>query len=289
MTVLAIAQACAQRLMLPVPATFIGSTSNNMILLKAMINQALDEVQDDFAWPELQKEYLFDLATDTASYALPADYDYKLNETLWNRDQHWPLIGPVDAVMWQNYKSGLITTLPRQRFRVKGWENKQFYIDPTPTSDDNGQECVYEYCSTISRRPKTWTASTSWAGFQYCSYNGYIFNRGSTGAATTGTSAPTPSSLNDGLITWTLQETYPDFVYDSDEVILNNQFIVDGAVWRFKCERGLDYADLRARAEEQLEIAKTKLQGGGVLSVNTYSRLPPYLGPWSYPDGNFNQ
>lgn len=289
MTLLEIAQTAARRLLLPTVSSVIGSTSNNVIFLQAMIDRAVDEIRDSYPWPELQTEYTFTLADGVASYALPGDYDSRLNETLWNRDQSWPLIGPIDSVGWQQYKSGLITSLPRQRFRVKGWGLKQFFIDPTPTSDEDGETLVYEYISTRARIPKTWVASTSWTGIRYCSYDGYIFDRGGTGAATTGSdNAPTPSDLTDGSITWTLYTgEYSTFVHDSDQTSIDANLIIDGAVWRYKLEHGLPYEDLRATALEQLEDAKTKLSGAGILSHRRSVAQPHAISIYNYPDGNY--
>jgi len=289
MTILAIAQTCANRLQLTSPTTFIGSTSNNMILLKAMIDMALSEIADDFPWPELIKEHTFTLATSTAAYALPGDFDRVQNETLWNRTQLWPLIGPLDSVEWQRYVSGLVTTIPRQRFQIKGWASTQFYVHPTPTSSENGQTCVYNYCSTVTRIPKTWVTLTSWNGIQYCSYNGNIYDRGATGAATTGATPPTHTTgaVSDGVVTWTYTSTYDAFTHDTDEIILPEDSIIDGAVWRFKRERGLDYEDLRKSAEDELQITKTKKCGADVLTINRWRMSTPMIGPWSYPDSNY--
>lgn len=289
MTILSMAQAAAKRLQITSPTTFIGSTDNNMILLLAMFEEAVSNIGSEFPWPEIQREYTFTLATSTDSYALPDDFDRRTNETEWNRTQKWPLIGPLDAVLWEVYKSGLITTVPRQRFRVKGWGLTQFFIDPTPSSSENGQTCVYEYCSQTTIAPKTWVASTSWLGLRYCSYNGYIFDRGSTGAASTGTSAPTPSSLNDGSITWTLYTAaYNTFAYDSDNVLLDNDVVLERAIWRFKQERGFDFEDYRAKAEEQKEMTKTKKTGAMILGIPRNNiGYPPVLGINNYPQGNF--
>lgn len=261
-----------------------------MLLLRVMLEQTVQDMVADFAWPELQKEYTFTLATSTANYVLPSDLDRVAMESLWNRTQHWPLIGPLDAVEWQAYKSGFSTNFPRQRFRVKGWQTNQFYIDPTPSSTENGQTIALEYISKTCIRPKTWAASTSWAGLTYCSYNGNIYDRGGTGAATTGTSAPvhTSGTVSDGSISWTYISTaYETITYDTDEFILDNQLVAEGAIWRFKRERGLDYSELQAEWNQKIEQAKTRLTGAGIQSVNG-SRLPiNMIGEWSYPIGNY--
>lgn len=290
MTVLSTVQTIAKRLILPTPSAAVGSTDNNVTLILALLEQTGKEIRDDFPWPELVKEYTFTLATSTDSYVLPSDFDSTNQLTLWNRDQHWPLIGPTSGEDWQTYKSGLITTLPRQRYRVKGWQSKQFFIDPTPSSSENGQTIAYEYQSKTWIRPKTWVASTSWGGIQYCSYNGNIYDRGGVGVATTGTTPPTHTSgaVSDGSITWTYYSSaYETFIHDTDEVILDEEMLIEGCVWRWKAERGLDYQDLKERAIRQVESQKTKANGVSVVSARRRAGLPPLIGIWSYPEGNY--
>jgi len=245
------------------------------------------ELKNAIQWPQLQREYLFTLATSTASYALPGDFDKVINATLWNRTQHWPLIGPLGPQLWQNYKSGIIATLPRQRFRVKGITDNQFFIDPTPDSSINGQTMVYEYISSNMFRPKTWVASTSWLGLSYCFYNGNYYTRGGTGAATTGTTAPTHTSgsVSDGSITWTylLNTTFDAIQNDSDVFTLDSKLLIDGTIWRFKLEKGLPYEELRAVAEEQVEIAKTKYSGASVLDASRRGHGVYMIDTNSYP------
>lgn len=293
-TVLQMIQGVAARLQLPIPSAVNGSTDANVILMTAMLNQTLQDLQREFAWPELQRQYTFTLATGVASYAIPLDMDQFQSATFWNRTQRWPLIGPIDSVLWQQYKSGLITTFPRQRIRVVGWSNNQMFIDPTPSSDQNGETCVYEYISKTTIAPREWVASTSWTGNASCAYNGNIYYRGSTAAATTGTTPPTwtSGSASDGSITW----EYSDGAYnsttinqnDTDRIILDPASVEDGTVWRFKQERGLDYEDLRNQALEQLGITKARLLGAGVINVSRTDNYPGLIGVWSYPEGNFN-
>ncbi len=294
MNVLQVANLCQARLQIPVTATFVAVVDGNASLLKASIAKALNEIADDFAWPELQKEGTFTLATGVDSYQFPGDYDRRQSETLWNRSKRWPLIGPMNAVEWQQFKSGLISTQPRQRYRVKGHGSQGWlYIDPTPTASENGQTVYYEYISRNVVLPIPWTASTAWAGNTYCSYRGYIYDRGSVGAATTGTTPPTwDGSSSDGSITWTRVDNSTSFVYDTiiadtDVFAIDPFSIIDGAVWRFKRERGLDYEDLRKDAEDQLELSKAKLQDAGVISVRPSIAGTPMIGPWSYPEEDF--
>lgn len=287
---ISIMQSTANRLQIAQPVNF-NDNDMNTILLRRMINRTVEELADDFPWPQLNKEMTFTLVTGQDAYPLPGDFDSLVNDTLWNRTQRWPLIGPLDPVLWQQYKSGLVTTLPRQRFRVKGWKTNQFYIDPTPTSAENGQIITLEYQSGTYYKPPTWVASTSWLGLQYCSLNGNIYDRGSSGAATTGTTPPTwtTGTNSDGLINWTyVTGAYNRFASNQDTPLLSPSAIENGATWRFLQARGLDYEALRADAEEQLEVEKTKLQGAEIISINRKQIGPVGIGPWSYPEGNFN-
>jgi hypothetical protein len=292
MSVLTIAQAAAKRLQINAPASIISATDGNVILLVQMLEKAAADLRDMHPWPELIREFTFTLATDTAYYNLPGDFNGNLSETLWNRTQHYPLIGPVDSVEWQNYKSGLITTLPRQRFkvRVKNYTNSIF-LDPTPTSSENGQTCALEYVSSYGLRPQTWRASTAWTGEQYCSYDGSIYNRGGTGVATTGTTPPTHVSgttVSDGSISWTHSILpYESIVSNSDEVAVDNQLVTDAIVWMFKRERGFAYEELRKEWMEAVDVHKGRIAGAGVMSINRSHKLPSMIGPWSYPEGSY--
>lgn len=288
MTVLSIAQTCAKRLQLASPSGLIASTDNNIVLLLQMIEQAAQEIRNEFPWMELQDQYSFTLADGTDAYALPGDIDRIQHETLWNSTQQWPLVGPLDPVEWQNYTAGLLADPAGQRFRIKGWASNQFFIQPTPSSEENGQVCVFEYITKTLFRPKTWVTSTSFAAGSYCSYNGNIYK--TTAGGTTGATPPTHTtgSASDGTVTWTYQTAYfQTIVADTDECLLDNQVVIDGAIWRFKRERGLFYEELKQEALRTIELTKPKLLSAEVLSVRNPNRGVSPLGLRNYPEQNF--
>lgn len=295
MNVLEAAQLCAGRLQITSPSVLVGATDGNTQLLLAMMRQTLVEISDEYIWAELQREGTITLISGTDYYQFPSDYDRRQSETLWNRDKRWPLIGPLNAQEWQQFKSGLISTQPRQRFRVKGYgEGTRMYIDPVPSASEAGQIIAFEYISKNVVRPRTWVASTSWAGLTYCSYDSRVYTRGGTGAATTGTTPPTHLSgtVSDGSISWTRIDTSSTFIYstiqfDTDELVLDEYSIIDGTCWRFLRARGLDYAELRQDAENQLEISKIKQIDAGVISLRPSLAGTPMIGPWSYPEEDF--
>lgn len=219
MTILTIAQTCCNRLQITAPtSSFPTSTDNNFILLKALMEEVGRAIRDEYPWPELTKQHAFNLLNGVDAYPLPGDYDRTLSETWWNRTQRWPLIGPMTAQDWQLYKSGLITTLPRQRFRPKYWATNQFFIDPTPTSDENNQLCVYEYISQSIFRPANWIANTAYTTSSYVSSNGIILK-----GQTNGTSAnngQSPQWGTDNTVVW---DPIPDYV--ASQVYYEGQYV----------------------------------------------------------------
>ena len=290
-TILSVAATAAQRLALPTLSALVGSTDNNVILLKGLLNASIQQVKNEFPWPELTKEYTFTLSSGVASYALPSDFNTFVAETYWNRTSAWPITS-VNSSEWQGYKSGLVASIPRQRFRIKGFTTKQFFVDPTPGSDDDGDTVVFEYISNIAVRPITWTASTSFSGIRYCFYEGNFYDRGGTGAATSGTTAPTHTtgSASDGTITWTYyldDQSLLSFNYDSDELILDPEMIAADLIWRFKREREFDYKEHQQEAMRLIEDAKTALIPAEVVSIRGNRGLGLPIGPWSYPEGNY--
>jgi len=81
-------------------------------------------------------------------YALPADYDRMIANTNWDRTNHWSNMGPKSSQDWQMVQSGLISTGPRERYRLYGGKLRIF---PAVTSVYN---LVFEYVS------KYWVVAT---------------------------------------------------------------------------------------------------------------------------------
>lgn len=140
MTLLTIAQNVAKEAGVSPPSAVVGSTDATAVQLLALINRT-GKLLARKPWEYIQKEYTFSLVASQAAYNFPADLGYFQDYTMWDRSQYWNLRGSLTATAWQAYKSGLQTTTPRQRFRVK---QGQIYIDPTPSITDS---MVIEYVS----------------------------------------------------------------------------------------------------------------------------------------------
>lgn len=141
MTCLSICQAACGAAGFAVPSTIIGNTDNTAVMLLRLLNKS-GKQRAKYPWQALQKEYTFNLVNGTATYAFPSDLGFFENETFWDRTQFWNLRGSLSPQEWQIYKSGIQSTTPRQRFRIKG---NLINIDPTPTTTDS---VVIEYVSS---------------------------------------------------------------------------------------------------------------------------------------------
>jgi hypothetical protein len=148
LSLLSIIQNVAKEAGFSAPGSVIGNTDDTAVMLLALVNRA-GKMLARRPWARLQSEYTFNLVNAQAAYAFPADLGMFLDYTFWNRTQYWSMRGSLSPQQWQAYKSGVNSTTPRQRFRVKAGS---IYIDPTPSTTDS---CVIEYCS------KYWVAATA--------------------------------------------------------------------------------------------------------------------------------
>jgi hypothetical protein len=69
------------------------------------------------------------LAFGQEAYPQPADLNYFIPQTGWDRNFRWQLLGPVDAQEWQVLKSGISPVGPRLRYRLM---QNQIYLNPAP-------------------------------------------------------------------------------------------------------------------------------------------------------------
>jgi len=82
------------------------------------------------------------------TYAVPADFVTFINDTQWDRGNHWRLQGPSSPQKDQWMRSGIVTTGPRRWFRQTGRGLDVFRIWPPPAASDVPGPLVYEYLSS---------------------------------------------------------------------------------------------------------------------------------------------
>lgn len=142
------------------PSTIIGNTGNDTAKRLLQVAQRTGkELSKTHYWTVLQTEHTFNTASSTASYNLPSDFDRMIPYTQWDRANEWRLSGPRSPQDWQFIKSGVAEEGPRREYRIKpdSGTNK-FFISPTPSASEAGEELVFEYIS------KNWCESSSGTG-----------------------------------------------------------------------------------------------------------------------------
>ncbi|MGE4259213.1 MAG: hypothetical protein AB7F19_07715 [Candidatus Babeliales bacterium] len=219
----------------------IGNSDPTAKQLLALVQRAGNILARVGQWPILEIQYLFNTANGVAEYSFPADFDYIIRDTVWNRNEFDIIRGPLTAQEWQNYKSGIIGSgIVKQRYRIKRASAaiaNRFVLDPTPTAVE---ECVFEYVS------KNWIADA-------------------------------------GLTT-----TYQTYQDDTDVSLIDEALLELSLAWRFKREKGLDYAIDLKDYETQVEQAKSR---DGTAPTIYMGRKYSYrlIGPYNIPDSGYGQ
>ncbi len=80
----------------------------------------------------------------TQDYPLPSGFDRMVSDTNWDRTDHWRNLGPKSSQEWQWLQGGVISTGPRERFRIYG-DKLRFF--PAPTAPLN---IAFEYVSNFT-------------------------------------------------------------------------------------------------------------------------------------------
>lgn len=281
MSLLSVMKDVARQLGLSEPSTVVSSTDPTTVQLLSLLQKDLqEEIKAAHVWPQLIRVHSFTLATDTAAYALPADFDSFQYETHWDQSNNWLLDGPVSPTEWNLRKYGTLTTAPRLRFRVQGFADDELYLHPTPGSGDSGNTVSFEYLSRTWIRPKSWVTATAFAASSYCWNDGNIYQTASGG--TTGATAPTHTtgSASDGTVTWTfVAHPYEEFVADTDEFIIPEQVIRTGLIYFWRETHGLDTPYFRDKFERAMRSFVVKKRGARSFNL-TGKRLMSARGPF---------
>lgn len=117
-------------------ASVSGLVEVQAIQLLALLNSSGNELMLYYPWEQFHKEWVFNTVLDQGDYDLPSDWNYAVDQTQWDRSNHWPLLGPKSAQEWAWLKGGLLSVAPRLRFRIQ--ENK-FKLWPVPSDHDTPQ------------------------------------------------------------------------------------------------------------------------------------------------------
>lgn len=132
-TVLGVIQQAELEMGLPKSLEAVASQDVTTQQLVALLNSAGNELVIGFPWEQTTREYIITTVEGVAEYPLPSDWSYFIDQTQWDRTNHWPLLGPKSAQEWQWLKGGLLSSGPRIRYRIQGGK---FQIFPTPSAQN---------------------------------------------------------------------------------------------------------------------------------------------------------
>ena len=128
-TAIAIIKQAQGELGLPQSPTVVGSTEVAAIQFLALLNACGNELLTTYPWAQFIKTQTFDTVNGQDKYPMPADWLYYLDQTQWDRTNHWPLLGPKSAQEWSWLKNSTFAPAPRLRYRVFA---DNLHIHPVP-------------------------------------------------------------------------------------------------------------------------------------------------------------
>lgn len=125
-----------------VSTTIVGNSNPTAVQMLALANRSGQQLCKRYKWQVLLITYTFSTSNNTATYALPSDFQRFSNITQWNRSQYKAMQGPVSADFFETLRSGnLVSAGAVQYFRIAG---SLFAIYPTPTATET---IAYQYYS----------------------------------------------------------------------------------------------------------------------------------------------
>lgn len=142
-TLLSIVQAVANELGLPAVSSVATNNNTTERQMLALLNREGKALVKLNPWPKLINLATITTVASTYDYAVPSDFDRLIDQTVWDRTNHWEMIGPETPQMdrWRRERA-VSATAPRKFYRYIGGYMRVF---PTPTVSD--ETLVYEYVS----------------------------------------------------------------------------------------------------------------------------------------------
>jgi hypothetical protein len=134
MSLLSMIQSVAKEIAITSPSSVIGNTDKQIIQLLQLAQTEGDELLSRHMWTAAQKEFTFTQSAAASQGAVAtiigSDFDYILNDILWNRTTQLPVLGPLAARDWQAIQAFPVTG-PYPQYRINGGI---MYFTPTPSN-----------------------------------------------------------------------------------------------------------------------------------------------------------
>lgn len=145
LTLLEVINQFSQRTLGKTVTSVLSSTDPQIVQMKALLQEGLEDTSQRGAWEALVNEASWaTLAAESqgaiTTLATNGWNGYFMPETLWDRTEKLPLLGPTSAKDWQFLKA-IVVTGPRYSFRLR---QDLFIVTPAPPA---GHTWVFEYVS----------------------------------------------------------------------------------------------------------------------------------------------
>lgn len=154
MTLLQAVTKLFNRISLAAPGQVYGSTDKGVIQARALLEEGLDALAGRGVWQELTREATHvTLAQEDqgAVTTIAPNFKWLILQTLQDRTNKLPLVGPLNPAEWQ-YLKAVVLTGPRYQFRFRG---DRFLVTPAPTAGDTW---AFEYAMDC------WAETTAGSG-----------------------------------------------------------------------------------------------------------------------------
>jgi hypothetical protein len=123
--------AALSELGLPVSDSYAQASDTTAGQVFSLWNALGQELYEQYRWKDLEKTFDFITELNREAYPLPADWAGPIDQTEWDKTNHWSLIGQATPQQWQTLKSGIVALGPRLRYR---YVNDTIELFPTPTT-----------------------------------------------------------------------------------------------------------------------------------------------------------
>lgn len=144
MSMLTLIQGFCERTNLNVPTTVMGTTDTQVRQIRALLEEIGNDMASRGSWQGLTFEASLTTTATESQGAIATiasnGFRYIKNQTIWDRTNRLPVLGPLDGQEWQALKA-LVPTGPRYQFRIRGG---LLMTNPAPGA---GYDWRFEYVS----------------------------------------------------------------------------------------------------------------------------------------------
>lgn len=144
MTLLTLCQDVADEVGFKRPSSIVGGTTQDQRQLLRLADRAGRMIMVAHDWEILLQEGSVTLATGDQDYALPADFDKLIPESMWNRDASRPVVVPLTSREWQYYEGWNFIAGLNLRAMFRGGE---LVFQQTIDASLNGETVYFDYVS----------------------------------------------------------------------------------------------------------------------------------------------